>query len=78
MELNTFQIAYYAKPEEDRLDRQDHTVEFDFESDFDAALAHIVELKNQGYFSISLDELVDGVVFDSIRIADYIDEWEAA
>ena len=78
MELNTFQIGYYAKSEEDRLDRQDHTVELDFVSDFDGALARIMELKNQGYFSISLDEVADGAYVDSIRIADYIDEWEAA
>jgi len=70
---DTFQIGHYRLPLADRITPEDHTPELDFCSDFDWSIDRIKELKAEGYSDISLDEVVEGVVVDSIAVEDYLE-----
>ena len=73
-----FQIGYYRLPFEDRITPQDHTPEIYFDPDLGCSLDQIKQLKAQGYYDISLAEVVEGAITESISIEDYIDDWEVA
>ena len=69
---DTFQISHYRVPFADRVTPEDYTPEINFEPDFDICIEQIIELKAKGYSDISLDEVVEGVVVDSVALEDYL------
>jgi len=71
---DTFQIAHYRLPFADRVTPEDHTPEINFDPDFGISIERIIELKAKGYSDISLDEVVEGVVVDSVAIEDYLEQ----
>lgn len=73
---DTYQIGYYRLPREERITPQDHTPRLDFGSDFDWCLDRIKELRDKGYYDISLSEVSEGEYVSEIEIADYIEGWE--
>jgi len=73
---DTFQIGYYRLPSEERVTRQDHTPELDFDPDFDWCLDRIKELRGNGYYDISLHEVSEGEYVEEVSIGWYIDDWE--
>ena len=71
---DTFQIAHYRVPFADRVTPEDYTPEINFDPDFGISIEKIIELKAKGYSDISLDEVVEGVVVDSVAIEDYLEQ----
>jgi len=71
---DTFQIAHYRLPFADRINPEDHTPEINFDPDFGICIERIIELKAKGYSDILLDEVVEGVVVDSVAIEDYLEQ----
>lgn len=71
---DTFQISHYRLPFADRITPEDHTPEINFDPDFDICIERIIELKAKGYSDISLDEVVEGAVVDSVAIEDYLEQ----
>tara|TARA_R100000544_G_scaffold23928_1_gene12003 strand:- start:463 stop:894 length:432 start_codon:yes stop_codon:yes gene_type:complete len=71
---DTFQIAHYRLPFADRVTPEDHTPEINFDPDFGISIERIIELKAKGYSDISLDEVVEGVVVESVAIEDYLEQ----
>ena len=69
---DTYQIGYYRLPREERVTPQDHTSQLDFCADFDWCLDRIKELRDEGYYDISMHELSEGEYVSEIRIEDYI------
>jgi hypothetical protein len=71
---DTYQIAHYRLPFADRITPEDHTPEINFDPDFYICIDRIKELRAKGYSDISLDEVVEGVVVDSVAIEDYLEQ----
>lgn len=72
---DTYQIGCYRLPSEERVTPQDHTSQLDFCADFDWCLDRIKELRDKGYYDISLSEVSEGEYVSEIKIEDYIEEW---
>ena len=70
---DTYQIAHYRLPFADRISPEDHTPVLDFCPDFNWCIEHIEDLIEQGYCDISLDEVAEGVVADSVAFQDYLE-----
>ena len=75
---DTFQVGCYRLPFADRITPEDHTPELSFCPDFNWCIEHIEEMKEKGYCDFSLDEVVEGVIVDSVDIQDYIGGWEVS
>ena len=73
---DTYQIGYYRLPLGERITPQDHTPELNFDPDFNWCLDRIKELRDKGYYDISLHEVSEGEYVSEIEIADYIEGWE--
>ena len=71
---DTYQIAHYRLPFADRISPEDHTPEINFDPDFYICIDRIKELRAKGYSDISLDEVIEGVVVDSIAVEDYLEQ----
>ena len=69
---DTFQISHYLLPFADRIKPEDHTPEINFDPDFGICIERIIELKANGYFDISLDEVVEGAIVDSVDLEEYL------
>ena len=75
---DTFQVAYYRLPSEERITPEDHTPRLDFSSSFNWCIDHVGELRDEGYYGITMCELREGEYVNKIHIEEYIDGWEAA
>lgn len=69
---DTFQIGCYRLPFADRVTPEDHTPTLSFDPDFNWCMDHIEELIEEGYCDFSLDEVVEGVIVDSIDLEEYL------
>ena len=68
---NVWQISYYRLPFADRVTREDHTPEIHFDPDFDWTITQAIELRDEGYHDIKVDEVKEGCVTDSVDLENY-------
>jgi len=68
---DVWQISYYRLPFADRVTREDHTPEIEFDPHYDFTIDKAIELKNSGYHDITVDEVKEGVITESIDLEGY-------
>ena len=68
---DVWQISYYRLPVEDRVTREDHTPQIHFDPDFDWTITRAIELRDQGYHDIQVDEVKEGAITESIDLEGY-------